>query len=238
MANKGNNNRQKRISYAGRIQLKRKEHVWTFNQLPGPHKKHLGATIGNLIRDVLHFADNVREIKYILNNKTILVNGKRVKNHRFPIGLFDIVEFKEIEKKYRIFLTHKNKFFIKELNSNDRLFRPCKVVLKKMVGKDKLQFGFDNGYTMIETLTKGKNINVGDSVEYDILKNKFDKVLKLVEGCKVYIGGGPHVSSFGVLKGIVKGDITKSNEVTFETNGKIVKTRRKYVFAIPEDLKL
>lgn len=238
MANKGNRGHQKRISYAGKVQIMRKEHVWTFNQLPGPHAKAVGGTIGNIIRDILHFADNKREIKYILNNKTVLVNGRKVSEYRFSVGLFDIIEFKDIGKKYRILLTQKGKLLIKELAKSDMLFRPCRVVLKKVMGKNKLQFGFNNGFSMVETFAKGKGIKVGDSVEYDITKNKFGKVLKLTEGCKVYITGGPHVSHFGVLKGIVKGNVTKSNEVTVETKEKVIKTRSKYVFVISDDLKL
>jgi len=236
MANKGHTNRQKRISYTGRAQLKRKEHIWTFNQNAGTHKKETGAAFGSIIRDVLKFADNTREIKYILNNKTILVNGKRVKDHHFNVGLFDVIEFKDVEKKFRIVLTHNNKIVLKELGKTERVFRPCRVVNKTILNKDKIQIGFENGFNYI--VPKTTKIKVGDSVEFDLEKQKFGETIVLKENSKVYIVGGPHVSKIGTLKNVVKGDVTKANEVTVESDGKTFKTMEKYVFAIPDDFKL
>lgn len=236
MANKGHSNRQKRMSYTGRVQLKRKEYIWTFNQSAGMHSKTNGATLGSIIRDVLHFADNTREIKYIMQSKTVLVDGKRVKDYRMPLGLFDILEFKENSKKYRLFLTHNNKIMLKELRKDERDVRPCRITKKTILGKDKLQLGFDNGFTML--LPKTKDVAVGDTIEFDVVKQKFDKVIKLTTGSRIYVIGGPHVSKIGILKNIVKGDVTKANEVTVESGNTTFKTRDKYVFAIPEDIKL
>ncbi len=236
MANKGHSNRQKRISYFGRAQIKRKEHAWTFNQSAGTHSKKSGATLGSVVRDVLNIANNTREIKYITQNKTILLNGRRIKDYHFPVGLFDILEFKESGKKYRLFLSTHNKVSLKELSKTDRDYRPCRIVKKNVLGKDKTQVTFDNGFNWV--LPKTIHAQVGDSVEFDVAKQKFDEVIKLKDGVRVYIIGGPHVSKFGVLKSIVKGDLTKSNEVTVESLGKTFKTMDKNVFAIPEDLKL
>jgi len=236
MANKGHSNRQKRISYQGRVQIRRKEHVWTFKQSPGPHGITTGATLAHILRDVLKVADNTREIKYVVQNKNILVNGKRVKDHRFPLGLMDVLELKESGKKYRVYLTHKNKFILNEMNKEAPEIRPCRVVKKTILGKDKVQANFQNGFSWI--LPKGFDLKVGDSVIYDITKQTFTEKIKLGEGTLVYVVGGPHVGKFGVIKGIVKGDLTKANEVTIESNGEITKTMEKYVFAVPESLKL
>jgi small subunit ribosomal protein S4e len=236
MANKGHTNRQKRISYNGRAQIKRKEHVWTFNQNAGAHSKETSATLGSIIRDVLKIADNAREIKYIMQSKTVLVNGRRVKDYHFSLGLFDILEFKELEKRYRVFLTHNNVLALKEMGKTERLFRPCRVVKKTVLSNDKVQIGFENGFNLLEK--KGTKTKVGDSVEFDVSKQKFADTIVLKENARVYIVGGPHVSKIGTLKNIVKGDVTKANEVTVESDGKTFKTMEKYVFAIPEEIKL
>jgi ribosomal protein S4E len=236
MANKGHSNRQKRMSYTGRVQIKRKEHVWTFNQAAGAHAKTTGATLGSIIRDVLKFVDNTREIKYLMQIKTVLVNGRRVKDYHFSIGLFDVLEFKEIEKRYRVFLTHNNKFTLKEMGKTERLLRPCRIVKKTVLGNDKVQIGFENGFTLLEK--KSTKMKVGDCVEFDVVKQKFGDTIVLKENARVYIVGGPHVSKIGTLKNVVKGDVKKANEVTVESDGKMFKTMEKYVFAIPEDIKL
>ena len=70
MANKGNSNRQKRISYAGKARINRKEHCWTF-VLNLVHAKNESVSFGLIIRDVLNLANNTK-VKYILNNKNCL----------------------------------------------------------------------------------------------------------------------------------------------------------------------
>ncbi len=233
MANKGNSNRQKRVSYAGKARISRKEHHWTFNAKPGAHPKNESACFGLIIRDVLNLANNTKEVKYILNNKNCFVNGVRVKEHRLPVGLFDILSFKDI-KKYRVLLTHKDKIILKEVNEKENLI-PCSVKTKKPHAKDKFVLGFSNGFTSIVKDTK---INVGDSVLYNIDKKTFEDVVVKQPGARVYIIGGPHVSSFGILKNIIKGDLKKSSEVTVDCSGKELKTMEKYIFVIPEKLNL
>jgi small subunit ribosomal protein S4e len=235
MANKGNSNRQKRISYAGKAKINRKEHCWTFNTKPGAHAKNESVSFGLIIRDVLNLANNTKEVKYILNNKNCFINGVRIKEHRFAVGLFDILFFKDIDKTYRVLLTKKDKIILKEINDKEHLI-PCRVKVKKPHLKDKFLIGFSNGYNHI--VGKNVKVSVGDSVMYDINKKAFADVVSKKEGARVYIVGGPHVSSFGVLKNIIKGDLKKSSEVTVDCNGKEVKTMEKYIFVIPENLNL
>lgn len=235
MANKGNSNRQKRISYAGKAKINRKEHCWTFNTKPGSHSKNESASLGLIIRDVLNLANNTKEVKYILNNKHCFVNGVRVKEHRFSVGLFDILFFKDIDKTYRILLTHKDKIILKEINNKEQLL-PCSVKSKKPYAKDKFVLGFSNGFNYI--VGKTFKASVGDTIMYDIAKKSFLDIVAKKEGARVYIVGGPHVSSFGILKNIIKGDLKKSSEVTVDCKGKEVKTMEKYIFVIPESLNL
>ncbi len=233
MANKTGKNRQKRISYIGKARINKKESVWAFKTRPGAHAKNMSATFANVIRDILKLAQNTREVKYILNNKNCLVNGSRVKDYKFSIGLFDIIEFKDVDKVYRVIFNSHDKIELLELSKEDKLIRPCRITKKKIIGKDKIQVGFGNGFNWI--LPKGKNVKLGDTVIYDVSKKEFTDILEMKENVKTYIFGGPHVSKMGTLKNIVKGDLRKSSEITIESKGKDLKTMEKYVFAIPND---
>lgn len=233
MANKGNKRRQKRMSFQGKLALNKKEYHWTFNQNPGTHKNTDSCPLGNLMRDVLHFADNTREIKYILQTKICNVNGRRVKDHHFSVGLFDIIEFKDIEKRYRVLITHRGFFVLKELAKDDKLLRPCKVVSKKIIKKGVLQLGFENGFVLRKP--KVKNVNLRDTIEFDIVKQEFTTHIVFEKGQNVFVIDGPHASKFGELKEIIAGDLQKRAEVIVKSGKDEIRTIADYVFVIPKN---
>ena len=75
----------------------------------GAHPRKLSVPINLVIRDLLSYAKSNKEVKYILQNKEVLVDGIRRKEIKFPVGLFDVVEFKGIEKQFRMILNKKGK---------------------------------------------------------------------------------------------------------------------------------
>src|SRR6056297_760539 len=102
MANKGNKRHTKRYNAPGFIQIKRKHNKFFLNTKAGPHKKRLSLPLGHVLRDVIGFADTLKEARFILNNRKVLVDGRVIIDPRFPIGLMDVVEIPEINKRYRV----------------------------------------------------------------------------------------------------------------------------------------
>ena len=58
---------------------------------PGPHKIDVSMPLNVIMRDVLGYAENQREVKFILENKNVMVDGIRRRDPRFPVGLFDVL---------------------------------------------------------------------------------------------------------------------------------------------------
>ena len=111
----------------------RKKNVFVTKANPGPHNQELSVPISFFIRDILKLVEKVKEVKYLLHEKTVLVNGKKRKDHRFPIGRFDIVEFKETKEKYQLLLNKKGKLMANKVTKS---VKPIKV-------RDQLKERFD-----------------------------------------------------------------------------------------------
>ena len=56
------------------------------------------------IRDLLGFADTGKEARSIIASGKVMVDGKVVKNYKYPLGFMDVLSFKGMDKNYRILL--------------------------------------------------------------------------------------------------------------------------------------
>lgn len=232
MAGKGNRIKQKRISYEGRGRLLKRENTWTFTTAPGAHSKGKSVTIGVLLRDILKIADNTKEVKYILNNKSVLVNNIRTKNTRFGVGLFDVVEFKDLAKKYRLIYDSKGFAKMMALDKKDGVVRYCKIMAKKTLSTSKFQVSLDNGHNIVVDKDSYK---VKDSVVFDYESNKITEVLHYKAGSSVYIAFGPHVGKVGVIKSIISGNVGKNEELVLSSNEGEFRTVSKYAYIVPKN---
>lgn len=143
------------------------------------------------VRDMLKLAHTAREVKKMINEKMIKINGKPVKDYRDSICLFN---FLEADKKYRLTLLRTGKFAFKELNKiEDRLF---KVIGKTLVRKGKIQLNLHDGANV---LTDKKTIATGDSIYLDE-KGKIIGHVPLEKGREVFVVRGKHIGLMGVVE--------------------------------------
>ena len=92
---------QKRLSAPTSWPITRKTNLWITRPSSGPHSKEKSISLIIALRDILKLGQNTKEIRHILNEGKILVDGVIKKDHRFPIGIFDIVSIPDIKKHYR-----------------------------------------------------------------------------------------------------------------------------------------
>ena len=89
-------NHLKRLASPRTWRIDRKKNVFIVRPKPSGHSYDLGMPLGVLIRDFLNFSSSMRETKKILSNKIVLVDGVRRKDHRYLIGLFDVLSLRSL----------------------------------------------------------------------------------------------------------------------------------------------
>ena len=150
------------------------------------------------VRDMLKLASTAREVKEMIKDKTLKVNGQVVWNYAQSIKLFNLFE---AGKTFRLTLLPTGKFSFEEVSKNES--RLCKVVNKKLINGNQIQINLHDGTNLI---TKSK-INVSDSVYLDN-ENKIKSHVIMEKGKKVFVLSGKYVGLNGSIKNIQENKVT------------------------------
>lgn len=215
-------NHLKRIASPKTWILNRLKNKYVVRPNPGSHSFDRGMALGMILRDHIHLAKTMSEVKKILHSKQVLVDGKRRKDHRLIVGLFDVLSLPDLKKYYRLALDKKGRLIMKGISEESSKHKICKVVRKTMLTKGRLQIGLHDGRSIIHT----DKINVGDSVVIDFSSNKIVELLPLEPESVIFLTSGKHAGDVGTLKEL------KGKEAMYELDKKEIETSRNYVFVI------
>ncbi len=218
MGRKGNKRHLKSLYSPIYYAISKKHNKYTTKMSCGRHTKDKAIPLLLFIRDKLNLSDKKVEIVKIVKQGLIKVNGKVIKDYKYPIGLNDIVNIDKLDKNYKISIDKKAHFSFEEIDKKNKIARICKVIKKYKIKKGIIMLGLHDG-----TNIKGKdNININDSVILNE-KKEIDKILPLKKNAKCFIIDGVHVGDNGTLEEIKsiedkKQVIIKKQDAEFETS--------------------
>jgi len=207
--------------------IKRKGKKFATKPNPGTHKIGIALPLNIILRDILGYADNNREVKFILGNRNVLVDGVRRKDCKFPVGLFDTLSLNEIDEHFRIILDKKGKMAIIKIGKEESKLKLCKITGKSIV-KGKVQLNLYDGKNLI---AQKDDYKVGDSILLVLGKNSnIKEKISFDKGILIYLTGGKHIGQTGKVQDIIGRRILYKTE-----SGDIVETLKKYAFPIGKD---
>lgn len=231
MSKKGGSNHyvrmraHKRLGVIGRKAIK-----WLLAPNPGPHKKTDSISAGVLLRDVLGTARTIHEAKKILNSGNLLVDGKKITETKYPIGLMDIISAPAEKKTYRIALLGPN-MVPKEIDANAASKKYLKVVGKHTIKGGKVCLSFHDGRNLIGD----KHVSTGDTCLLSVPGFKMVSHIKLAPGVRCLIVDGKHRGDIATLSKIIERPGSHASEALMSgASGEFV-TVAKYLFAVDEN---
>lgn len=204
--------------------INRKKNIFTLRPNPGGHSFEAGLALGVIMRDNLKLASAMNEVKKILNNKEVLVDGKRRKDHRYLVGLFDVLSIPEISKNYRLIIDNKGRLIVIDIPKEESSIKLSKVVGKTVLKGNKFQFNLHDG----KNIVSDQKAKVGDTFVLSLPKLEIRKIIPLKEGVQVFLTKGKHTGDLGVLKEI------KGNIAVYSVKDNEVETARSYIFVVGE----
>ena len=155
------------------------------------------------MRDILKLAKTKKEVKKMIIQKMLKINGKEVQHYTDAIRLFNLFE---AGKTYVLKLSPTRKFFLEE--TKDVKERLCKVTGKKLLANKKIQINLHDGTNVL-----GDNkIKVGDSVYLD-LSGKIKSHVSPEKGKEVFIVAGRHEGQHGKISEV------KENKINVKFKG-------------------
>ena len=193
---------------------------------PGPHSGKASMPLNVILRDILQYSSTTRESKNILTRKNVFVDGIRRDEHKFPVGLFDVIEFKDINKAYRAVINKKGKIELLDIKSSESNIKPCKIANKTLL-KGKTQLNLNDGKNIIVDKNSYKT---GDTVFLELPKLAIKTHISLKKNVLIYLMGGKHTGEVGKVKDVIGNRIMYVKE-----NGDIIETLKKYAFVIGEN---
>ncbi len=193
---------QKRLSVPNSWPVERKESTWTVKAGAGPHGQ-AGVPLVILLRDVLGYVDTMKEARYALNEGTVLVNGKSVKDHRIPIGMFDIVAFTERDEYYRVFPDEGGRLALTGIDGDAADSRLGKIVRKQQVAGGDYQMTLHDGTNVRVSEDDGSEYSTDDSLVVDNDDKSIVAHFPFEEGALVTAVDGHHAGEIGSLDEIV-----------------------------------
>jgi small subunit ribosomal protein S4e len=207
--------------------LQKKENVFCIRPKPGAHLAEFSVPVAHMLR-TLGIATTVREIKYIMSSKAIIVDGETCTHYKQPVGLMDCVSIPAMKKNYRLLLDEKGKLTYLEIPDSEIGKKISRIEGKTVVKGGKIQLNLFDGRNVLSNI----ECKAGDSVLIDVPVQNVSSVLKLEKGATVMLIKGRHTGLIGVVEDI------KDNRLWFKI-GKDSKdsfeTLKAYAFVIGKD---
>lgn len=213
----------KRTAAPASWHILRKTTAFITNVAAGPHSKKRSMPISVWLRE-LGFAATRREAKKILLNKVILIDGRRVKDPKFPLGLFDVLSIPDVKKHYTIDHDTKGRLKINEIKDADAKQKTCQIVGKTVLKGNKIQLNMFDGKNIIVDKSEHK---VGDSVVIELPSQKIKTHLPLKKGAAIELIGGSHIGTKGTVEKV------EGQRLWYNTDKKnTIETYKKYAYPI------
>ena len=217
------NGHLKRLAAPKTWNILRKNTTFITQASPGPHGLESGMPLSLLIKDVLNYASTTREVKKIINTNDIRVDGKIRKDFRFPVGIFDTIEFSNTKEHFRVILNKKGSLSLVKIGKEESGTKPCKITGKSAI-KGKTQLNFYDGKNI---LIGAGQYRVGDSILLSLPDQKIIKHLKFEKKSSIFLTGGKHRGEIGNVEDIVENKIIYKDQ-----KGNLIETSKKYAFVV------
>jgi len=195
-----------------------------FVSRPNPGKGiELGVSVNTFLKEIVFLAKTKKEVKALLQFKHVFVNGTRVRDEKFPVGLFDVVYLEELDQSFRLTLSELGKIAAVDIDKKEKDSFIKRIEGKTLMKGDKLQMNLFGGSNFIVEKDQG---NTGDT--FVIVDGKVKSTIELTKGNLVFLTAGRHI---GAIAKVVK----VQDEVIFiEVDGNEIETLKKYAYVIGE----
>jgi small subunit ribosomal protein S4e len=167
------------------------------------------------LRDNMGLARNLKEVKQILNQNDVIINGRSCRDAKMGIGIFDIISLPKINKFYRILRDKNGRHVSIEIDAEAAKTRLCKVKNKTVVAGGKVQLNMRDGANLLADNT----YKSGDSI---VLSLESETRFKIVDHFPFAVGnmamviGGRHSGKVARIVDIIKMPGSVPNKIILE----------------------
>jgi small subunit ribosomal protein S4e len=229
---------QKRLTAPEPWGIRKKEYKFITKTAPGPHNSQ-ALPLAVWLRDQLGYAQNMKEVQRILNDKQVILNGRVCKDPRRGIGLFDVISMPGLQKHFLILQDNRGKIVAKEIPAEQAQTRLCKVKGKTIIPGGRIQLNLRYGANILvgDRTVKPSDtviVTLGDPQNPEASRFKVVDHYPFAVGNYAMVIGGKHRGRIGKIVGIEKrpGSISTQVVLEDETEKALFDTVERYTFMV------
>uniref|UniRef100_A0A1X7VF37 KOW domain-containing protein n=2 Tax=Amphimedon queenslandica TaxID=400682 RepID=A0A1X7VF37_AMPQE len=163
---------------------------------PGPHKLRECIPLMVFLRNRLKYALTGDEVKKIVKQRLIKVDGKVRTDTTFPAGLMDVVTIEKTSEQFRLLYDVKGRFCVHRITPEEAKYKLGKVKRAQLGPKGIPYLVTHDGRTI---RYPDPLIKVNDTVRIDIATGKITDFVKFDVGNLVMVVGGRNLGRVGVI---------------------------------------
>ena len=170
--------------------------VWAPRPSTGPHKLRECMPLIVLLRNRLKYALNTKEVKYILMQRLVKVDGKARTDKTYPAGFMDVISLDKTNEYFRLLYDIRGRFAIHRVGAEEAKYKLCRVKALEMGARKVPYIVTHDGRTV---RYPDPLVAVNDTVKLDIESNKIEDFIKFETGNLAMISGGKNTGRVGTI---------------------------------------
>ncbi len=238
MGSKGSSRHKKRLSAPVPYTIKRKHGKFTIRTHPTRATQESSIPLGIVLREMLGYANNLREVKRILSRKLIKIDGKIRTSYKFGVGPMDIVEIQKTDELFRLTpYKGKRRFTLHPISKEEANWKLLRLQRKRTSKQGKIQITFHDGQNLFLDPTedykvKISDLSIKDSIKFDLINRTIEDHYPFAEGNTAIIMGGHNVGLVGKILEIETQAGRQTRVISIETSDGEIKTTDTHLFMI------
>jgi small subunit ribosomal protein S4e len=205
----------KRINAPKTWKIARKGIKFITRSNPGGMSKNLTMSISSVLKYELKLASSIKEVKHLILEGEILVNGRKITNYRNPVSFTDVVSLPKLDRHYRMIIDTNGILRLLPIPKDEAGLKIVKITGKAFV-KGKMQLNLLDGRNV---LFEKHHYKIKDSLLLTIPEQVIKEHFAFEKGALVILYQGKHVGKTGKIEDIQKDSmIVKTKDETFETS--------------------
>ncbi len=192
--------------------------------VPGPHPVGGCLPLLVVLRDILHVARIGEEAEYLVSEGLIQVDGRRIAEKRFPLGLMDVLAMPKSQEYYRFLPVPRRGLAPHRIDQSEASFKLRKIVGKTTLKHGNVQLNFHDGTAWVVNVADARKpvedvYKVGDSLRFNLKGGEVVDHIGLSPGAYVLITAGRNMGLHGSLDSLKQGTATSEPAATVRVSG-------------------
>ena len=220
--------------------IPRKEWRWAVKPRPGPHSQERCIPLAVILRDVLHYAETLKEARKVLNEGKVLVDGVVRRDYKFPVGLMDVISIPAAGKHFRV-VPHPQRFLaLQEIDEEEAQFKLCRIENKTTVKGGHIQLNLHDGRNYLVRVKDPFNpvedtFSTLDTIKISLPDGELLDHYPFGEGVYAVIIDGQNVGAVGKVSSITPAPKKRRNLVEIRSDGEKYTTIADYIFVVGKE---